>query len=300
MKCDHNNFKEIKNINGISLYKCDNCKLIFTDKYLGNFDPKTLYKKYYNEISGRFLLGIEYVIKMLRFFRAFKVFTICSHSKSILDIGSGRGFMLYYLKNYYKYIRTAGTQISKNAFEFSKNKLGLEIYDKDLLELTLANGSFNVISILHVLEHVTQPEKYIEKIYQLLDKNGKLIIEVPNYSSWTRKLAGKYWLSLDLDYHLTFFTPEYLSGLLEKNNFKIKTVHTFSLEYSTFTSTQSLVSFITGTPHLFFQYLQTDSFNGWIILQIFLFVFLTPMCFLVNVLLYPTNKGEVLFIVAKK
>jgi len=300
MICGHRHYKEISKFDTTFLYSCNKCGVIFTNKYLIKFNPKDIYETYYkNEMASRFGFGIERVIRLFRFFRAFKIFTLYPHAKSILDVGSGRGFMLYYLKRYYKYRRAAGTQISKNAIEFSINDLGLEIYDKDLLELSMG-PSFDIITIWHVLEHVVEPEKYIEKIFNLLKDNGKLIIEVPNFNSWTRALTKRYWLSLDLNYHITFFTPESLSLLLKNHGFKIKTIHTYSLEYSAFTSAQSLISLITRTDCLFFQYLQTSEFNKQLVLHIFLFILITPACFLINTLLFFSKKGEVLLIVAEK
>lgn len=301
IRYNHQNYNEIYRFDTISLYKCSKCELIFTNKYWQDFDPKALYAKYYrNEIAGRFNLGVEHVIRLFRFFRAFKIFTIYPHAKSILDVGSGRGFMLYYLKKYYRYQRAVGTQIAKNAVEFSRNKLGLEIYDKDLLELSLDNANFDIITMWQVLEHVTRPEKYIERISNLLKNGGRLVIEVPNFNSWTRAITKKYWLGLDLDYHVTFFTPASLSFLLKKYNFNIRTIHTFSLEYSTFISAQSFVSLLTKTNHLFFQYLQTSGLNRRLILHVLLFIVLTPICFLINIFLYFSKRGEVLLIVAEK
>lgn len=301
MICSHRNYREIYKFETATLYQCDECKLIFSDKSWQDFDSKKLYEKYYtNEIASRFNITVEYIIRLFRFFRAFKIFTVSPYAKSILDIGSGRGFMLYYLKKYYKYQRTAGTQIAKNAFEFSRNKLGLEIYNRDLLELNFDNFTFDIITIWQVLEHIREPERYIEKAFDLLNSHGKLIIEVPNFNSWSRTLTDEYWLGLDLDYHLNFFTPESLTRLLKKYNFKIKTIHTFSLEYSTFLSVQSLVSLFTKSEHLFFRYIQTIKLYPRFIVHIFLFILLTPICFLVNILLYFSKKGEVLFILAEK
>ena len=302
MTCSHRGHKVICRFDTVSLYRCDTCGLIFSDRQRKPLDPKKLYEKYYyrNEIAGRFRSGVEYVLRAFRFFRAFKIFTIYPGAESILDIGSGRGFLLYYLKKYYGYKRTAGTQISKNAVDFSRDELGLEIYDRDLLEIFSGDDSFDVITMWHVLEHVDEPEKYIAKIYSLLNAGGKLVIEVPNFSSWTRALTKAYWLGLDPDYHVTFFTPESLRALLEKYGFSIKAKHTFSLEYSTFISAQSFVSLFTGSDHIFFRYLQTTVFERRIIWHIFLFILLAPACFLVNLLLYFSKRGEVLLVVAEK
>lgn len=299
--CSHQNHKEIGRFGALPLLRCDKCELIFVDRGPDHPKLEALYKDYYNnEMAGRFNFGIECLIRLFRFFRAFKVFTLSPHAKSILDIGSGRGFMLYYLKKYYRYARTAGTQISKNALEFSRNRLRLEIYDKDLLELSFGQEKFDMITMWHVLEHLREPEKYIEKIRALLKNNGKLVIEVPNFESWTRRLTGKYWLGFDIDYHIHFFTPGSLSGLLQKHGFKNTHIRTFSLEYSTFLSTQSLISLLTKSDHIFFKSLQNGEIGWPLAPHIFLFILLTPICLLINMLLYFSKKGEVLLVVAEK
>jgi len=303
MACNHHTVRETACHGGTPLYRCDDCGLIFTGQYRRPFDPKELYETYYrHELSGagRFGYGVERLIKFFRFWRAFKIFTTYPRAKSILDIGSGRGFMLYYLKRYFGYRRTAGTQISKNAYEFSRTTLGLEIYDKDLLELEFPDESFDVATVWQVLEHVQRPEQYIEKLRRLLRKGGHIIVEVPNYHSWTRALTRKYWLGLDLAHHIYFFTPRTLCRMLEKHGFRIRKVHTFSLEYSTFLSTSSLVSVMTDTDNLFFNCLQERRFNWRIGLHALLFFITIPLSFLVNVLLFFSRKGEVLFVGAEK
>jgi len=299
--CNHKKHKEISCFDSIRLYECEACGIVFSNKYWAEVDARRLYEDYYkNEIGGKFNFSIECIIRIFRFFRAFKIFTLSSSAKEILDIGSGRGFMLYFLKKYYKYNKCIGTQISKNALIYSREKLELEIYDKDLLDLSIEEESFDIITAFHVLEHVPKPEEYIEKTLKLLKSGGKVVIEVPNFNSWTRKLTNKYWLSLDLCYHIYFFTPETLLSLLKKHSFRVRTVHTFSLEYSTFISAQSIVSLITKTDHLFFNNLQTAGISFVGLCHTFLFILLTPLCFLINLALYFSKRGEVLLVVAEK
>ncbi|HAJ56851.1 MAG TPA: hypothetical protein DCL35_03665 [Candidatus Omnitrophica bacterium] len=301
MACGHKDRKEWRVCKQDVLYECRSCGLVFLPAGCQEHSAEALYEDYYkNETGGRFNYGLEYIIRIFRFFRALKIFLLCPKAKSILDIGSGRGFMLYYLKKFYGYETVIGTQISKNGLEFSRKRLGLEVYGKDLLDLDLGDSRFDVISMWHVLEHVPAPERYIEKIYSSLKPGGKLVVEVPNLRSWTAAFTGPYWLGLDLKYHLYFFTPRSLGGLLEKYGFRITLTHTFSLEYSIFISVQSIVSFLTRSDQVFFEWLQTGRMRPAILLHIFLFLLLTPLCFLANILLFFSKKGEVLLMVAEK
>ena len=301
MICENNNSKVILKTKGYTLSRCLSCDLIFAKKDEQNIlNTEEIYSNYYKkENASRFGSPIERIVKIFRFIRAYKIHSLKPRAKSILDIGSGRGWMLYFLKKYFKYEKAVGTQISENAYLFSRDKLKLEIYNKDLLELSFPK-KFDVITLWHVLEHVTEPEKYIERIYQLLDKDGMLFIEVPNFSSWASILTKGHWLALDLKHHLTFFTPASISLLLEKYNFKIKKITTFSLEYSTFTSTQSIVNLITNSDSYFFKWLENMNFNLKIIWHAFLFIILFLPCFLINLFLYFGERGEVLTVVAQK
>ena len=283
----------------VKICQCDFCNLIFANKEKIQDLTKNYENYYKKETGGRFNFGIEYLVRFFRFLRALKIFFLKPRSKSIFDIGSGRGWMLYYLKRYFKYKITAGTQISENAYNFSKEKLELEIYNKDLLELEL-NNKFDIITLWHILEHVPDPEAYIQKIEELLDKNGLVLIEVPNFNSWTRIITKKHWLALDLKHHITFFTPNSLTKLLNKYNFKIKNANTFSLEYSAFTSAQSIVNLITDSDDYFFQWLQEGKLNFKIIFHSLLFLILFPVCFLINLALYFSKNGEIINIVAEK
>jgi len=284
-----------------TLYECPDCELVFSDNGGRSHNAQELYDDFYkNEIGGRFSFGIEFFIRLLRLFRALKIYTLYRRAKSILDIGSGRGYMLYYLKKYFGFAVAEGTQISRPAVEFSRNKLGLTIYDKDLLELPLQREKYDVVTIWHVLEHVEHPEHYIQRIFQILKPGGKLLIEVPNYNSWTRRRTGFYWLGLDLEYHLFFFTPSALARLVRKHGFAVKRMHTFSFEYSTFISAQSFVSKLTGTDQAFFQWLQNKrKLPNWP-WHLFLFAVLAPISFLINCALYFSKRGEVLLLVAEK
>ena len=301
MNCIHDNNKVLKRYPEGILLECLSCHIVYLSQSQEDSDAMALYEDFYkSETGGRFSYGVEFVIRILRFIRAIRIFTIMSRAKSILDIGSGRGFTLYFLKKYFGYRKAIGTQLSKNALDYSRKKLGLEIYDKDLLDLPLEGEKFDIITMWHVLEHVKDPERYIERIYTLLKEGGNIVVEVPNYDSWTAGFTGKYWLGLDMKYHLTFFTPLTLSALLTKYNYRIKQIHTFSLEYSTFISVQSIVNLITGTKDVFFTWLQDGQFKVEIIFHLILFIILSPLCLLINLLLFFSRKGEILLIVAEK
>lgn len=295
MNCQHLQTNKIKYYKKNNIHKCEKCGLIINKR-----SPKDNYNDYYKKDSGgRFTFFTEQIVKLFRFTRAIQIKFLCSRAKSILDIGSGRGYMLYFLKKYFSYSIAMGTQISEPARIFSQKKLLLDICGKDLLDIEFKN-KFDVITIYHVLEHIQNPEEYIKKIANIINKNGYFVIQVPNYKSWTNFIAHDYWLALDPENHRFFFTPNSLSKLIKKYNFKIIYYNSFSLEYSVFTSTQSIINKITNSQNIFFKFLQSPQFSSKIILHIFLFIFLTPISLFINIFLYFSKYGENINIIARK
>lgn len=299
--CRHEREDRLCVYDGVQLYRCVFCGLTHRQLTANDARAEELYEGYYhNEMGTRFVRVVEYVVRAFRLFRALKIWMIVPRATTVLDIGSGRGYMLYFLCKVFKYQRAVGTQLSRPALEFSRNRLGLEIYGEDLLDHPWQpTDRFDVVTMWHVLEHVPQPEAYIAKIRTLIAPGGALVLEVPNFSSWTRGWTGEFWLGLDLRYHLSFFTPQSLTIMLERQGYRVRLIHTFSLEYSTFISVQSIVSRLTGTQQYIFSWLQQPTRTWMALGHLLLFVALTPPCFVVNLCLFFSKRGEVLTVVAR-
>ena len=148
MICTHENYETVLETKGYKLQKCLSCYIIFAKNDKNDtLDRVQVYENYYKKKkANRFGFLLELLVRMFRFLRASKIFFSAPRSKSILDIGSGRGYTLYYLKKYFGFKKTVGTQISENAYQYSKQELGLEIYNRDLLDISFQN-SFSIITI---------------------------------------------------------------------------------------------------------------------------------------------------------
>ena len=83
------------------------------------------------------------------------------------------------------------------------------------------NEKFDIISLWLVLEHLFDPALLFEQIHKLLKKNGKLIINIPNYKS----LSARIFLKINVrcfqeNSILIFFSIQNLEEFLSKNFFK--------------------------------------------------------------------------------
>jgi predicted SAM-dependent methyltransferase len=84
-------------------------------------------------------------------------------------------------------------------------------------------ASFSVITLWHVLEHLHDLNDNISSIKRLLKDSGKLIVAVPNHTSYDAQYYKEYWAAYDVPRHLYHFNPDSIGRLFEKHGFVLET-----------------------------------------------------------------------------
>ena len=135
----------------------------------------------------------------------------------ILDVGCGTGAFLETCREGGWEIM--GTEPDHQARSISSAKLHTNI-SSDLNELTGTNP-FDVISLWHVLEHISDLNQAILQLHSLLVTEGTLLIAVPNSDSYDAGYFKEYWAAYDVPRHLHHFTPSTLELLLGKYGFNL-------------------------------------------------------------------------------
>jgi glycosyltransferase involved in cell wall biosynthesis len=157
-------------------------------------------------------------------------------SGNILDIGAGEGKFGKSLDNNFKV-----TSIEA-PFAILNNR---NIIKTDFLKWQIKQ-KFEAITFWESLEHVPNPQRYLEKAAKLLKKNGLIFIEYPLSNCFEAKLFGRYWFHLDPPRHLFHFTKEGLNIILSRVGLKkIEGGNVLALEYSPF---GFIASFLTLSP----------------------------------------------------
>lgn len=105
-----------------------------------------------------------------------------------LDVGCGDGDMLAFL--WARGWEVRGQDVSPAAAARAAAK-GIEVHQGPLSGAPYEAGSFDVVMLWHVLEHLTEPLEELRRIRGLLAPEGLLVVEVPNNASWTRRLCGE-------------------------------------------------------------------------------------------------------------
>lgn len=135
-----------------------------------------------------------------------------------------------------------GLEYSREVAEIASRKYNVRVLCGDLSECNLKAGTFDVINVSHVLEHVIDPPKLIAECHRLLKKDGLLITAVPNLASLQASFGSSSWFHLDVPNHLYHFTEQGLIALLESRSFNVMKVRRLDWEYNLFGWLQTLLN----------------------------------------------------------
>lgn len=110
-------------------------------------------------------------------FRANKIIKYLNNkiekAERCLDIGCSTGQLIKLLKDKYDCV-AVGVE-PNNVFREHATSMGLNVVEN----IQSAHGKFDLIFLIHVLEHLPKPLDMLKKISELLNDGGHLIVEVP-------------------------------------------------------------------------------------------------------------------------
>lgn len=134
----------------------------------------------------------------------------------LLEIGCAGGVYLAGMRELGWNVQ--GVEIDSVAAEFARDEYGLCVQtgDAQLVLPQFPDGSFDVVTMWHVLEHFHDPIAILTEVQRILKPGGMLMLELPNYASPLAALLGEFWFPLEIPRHLYHFTPWTLQAMLAK------------------------------------------------------------------------------------
>ena len=205
-----------------SIMECPHCGLRFTTprpapEVIGKYYQSEEYYSHQQNNKGL-------VPRIYEFVKSFNI----KHKASLaigglpqgrlLDIGCGVGDFLLYVKNQGWDVQ--GVEPSDDAKKIAESRLGF--LPKSPSEYAqFEDGSFDVITMWHVLEHVDDLHFQTSEILRLLKPGGRLIIALPNFQSFDCQYYMDKWAAWDVPRHLYHFAPDVLRGLFTALGFQI-------------------------------------------------------------------------------
>lgn len=203
-----------------TISQCCQCDLVFLSRRpIESALPKCYGDNYHVLASGRHE-GFSGWLYNLRYH--FRCRSIRSHfpqgSARILEIGCGDAMLLIALE------KALGNRCELIGIDYSIAGVALPADSKIKLlqgdvRTAPIEGTFDVILLYDVLEHLADPVGSLGHIRRYLKADGVLIGQVPNWNSLWRRVFSRWWSGLQVPRHMSFFTAVTLRKTLEKAGF---------------------------------------------------------------------------------
>lgn len=137
-------------------------------------------------------------------------------SGSLLDIGCATGSYLAAARA--RGWQVAGVEVAEYARQLASTRAGVPVAAS--LDELPSGSQYDVVTLHHVLEHITNPGVFLRDQVRPRAK-GRLLIEVPNFSSLGSRIDGAAWQDLRPEQHVTHFTAATLEALVEDAGFTV-------------------------------------------------------------------------------
>lgn len=154
---------------------------------------------------------------------------------AILDIGSCMGDFLKASQKYYT--NCVGVDVSENMAHFTENQLKTKIHIGDYVDIKF-DEKYSCVHMSHVIEHIPNPNEWIQKTKTILEENGILVMSIPNMNSLDRRFKlflkriglrkGNWKDNSRTPDHLFEPTISSTKRLFAKNGFKVLDFYTYS------------------------------------------------------------------------
>jgi SAM-dependent methyltransferase len=204
------------------LCRCRDCGFLFTQDFpveaeIGRYYETPDYISHTDTRKGAMNSVYHWVRNYMLGHKARLVLREAHRKKGrLLDLGTGTGYFADAMQR--RGWQVEAVEKSAQARAFAKERFHLDVKPPTALE-NFAPGSFDVITLWHVMEHLEPLNETWESLHSLLTERGVLIVAVPNCSSFDAKKYGAYWAAYDVPRHLWHFTPGTIQQFGSKHGF---------------------------------------------------------------------------------
>ncbi len=195
---------------------CKHCGLIWVDprppeEQIHNFYAKTYRREYKGAIKPKKKHIYRDAVGAARRFAFFK--DLIRENHKVFDIGAGSGVFVCYLRKLG--IDARGVGSDENYAAYARTELDTPVvtgFSREVVHQELPD----VVTLNHVLEHMTDPLAELKYIFTTLADNGYLVVETPNAEDFQQAPRHRYHKA-----HIYTFNPKTLIALGLKAGFNV-------------------------------------------------------------------------------
>lgn len=197
---------------------CQRCGLVYSNPIY----TEEMIKKLYAEsefIEDSFLQSQFENIKRDYAKQLHKAIAYTKNTDSLLDIGCGNGFFLKVAKeNGFKNVR--GLEPGRDAFNKADADIRHCIVTDYFRRGVFPDGSFDMVSAFHVLDHIFRPNDFLADVNSVLKPGGVVLLITHNVRFILTRIVGELAPMFHIE-HIYLFDKSTIKKILINNGFEI-------------------------------------------------------------------------------
>lgn len=229
--------KVLNKKDGFSVIECTSCGFKHIDPLPSEKELERLYKReFYSKEKPDYFKYAEEDAEWwtARYNYYYNLLETHTKGRRLLDIGSGPGYFLDVGKG--RGWEVLGFEPSRAAVHYTTRRSLTTVNDFFSAKKAAPHGPFDAIMISLVLEHVSDPTRFIEEAKQVLAPGGLLCVIVPNDYNPLQKLLvechnfARWWVVPK--HHLNYFTIASITKLIKSCGLTpVETETSFPMEF---------------------------------------------------------------------
>lgn len=220
--CKANNAKFILRKQELNIVKCRQCEFVYVNPRVSTNDLLSIYQ--HNYFNNKKLGYVNYeqekrlrIKNFERWLTDIKPFLPPTLNIRALDVGCAAGYCLDVMKT--KGYNAEGLELDEEMNE-ELAASGHKVFKKTLSDF-YSKEKYSLITMFDVIEHIPDVDDSFDRLNNLLEKDGILVIITPDFNSLQRMIFGKRWFQFKPIEHIQYFTKKSLLKIAKRNNFEI-------------------------------------------------------------------------------
>lgn len=199
------------------LVKCNGCGLVRSTPVMSTSALNDLYRKsklnYSQEVDNlktTYIKSLSPILKNLK------------KNAVIFEVGCGNGFILQEIKKL-GYKNVFGFEPSVDAVKKAEPSIASRIVNDYFKKNILKKECVDLIVIFQTLDHIPDPNAFLQECYRILKKGGIIFAYNHNVESLTAKILGEKSPIFDIE-HTFLYSKSTIGKIFTKNGFVVQNI----------------------------------------------------------------------------
>lgn len=203
---------------GMELYRCGACGLIFLDPMPTPDELSALYDDPFDGATTSYFLKVEKKLRrsrgrvrqLRRYVRGGRFLDVGCSGGFVVEAASEQGFDAY------------GIDPDSHSIAYAREHYPRGTYFEDAMETFDAGETgFNAVYCSEVIEHVPDVNRFVAKIVRVMAPGAVLYLTTPDISHWRRPRDLRRWDAFCPPSHCLYFNPASLIGLFANHGLEL-------------------------------------------------------------------------------